>query len=208
MARKVGIVALMVMGLVAMVAAAADAHYINVSGKLVYHSIFCESVIKNVQNLVNNPALATCLVVGTTIETECTNPQGKVVRGTPSHSITFGPAAAPLEQTDLEKKKGRAHVDIEVIEDDVTLGLTSEQAGCNNNWTVTKALLREADITIDVYSCGADGVCTTPEDIIDANHASTATYSCVLPATFTLDNVPLPLGTTVDCTLESFTHLQ
>ena len=94
----------------------------------------------------------------------------------------------------------------EVIEDSITLGLTSEDGVCNNNWVVTRALLRNSSLTIDVYPCGS--VCSPAEDITPTNRAATATFSCVTPADLTFDNAPFPDNTTINCNLESFTHLQ
>ena len=106
MSRKLGIVALVVMLLVAVAAGPADAHYTIVSGKLVYHSVECQSAIKQVQNLEKNPALANCTLVGTVVEVECSNPQGKIVRGTASHPIPFEAVSTSLDQTPLEKRAG------------------------------------------------------------------------------------------------------
>jgi hypothetical protein len=205
MHRKAWIIGLAVMCLLPMLPGLADAHYIIISGQLRFHSLDCEVVMKNVQNLVNNPAAGECMVVGTVVEVECANPQGKIVRGTASHPVNIGTAGAPVAQDAAEKKKGRGHVTAEVLDDATspTLGLTNEEAGCNNNWSVSRALLRQADLTVQVSPCTFQGnVC-----VVSGPPASQALFSCVLPAEFTLDDVPLPDNTAMSCTMEFFQHL-
>jgi len=210
MSRKVRNIALTVMGLVAMVAAAADAHYIIVSGQLVYHSLDCQSVLQEVLNPKLYPADGTCSVEGTVVEIECASPNGQIVRGTASHRIVITPVNRPVqdEVTKKGKGKGAGRLTVEVLTDAQapTLGLTPPADGgvCNNAWTLTRALLRQATLQIDV-----DG-CQIINDIIDCTSqgpVSTAVYNCRLPDTFTLDNVPLSPGTTMECTMESFQHL-
>jgi hypothetical protein len=197
MSRTIGIVAFVAMALVAMAAVDADAHWTIVSGKLVYHSIDCDSVWKNVKNLSEtNPAEGICSIVGVTVETECESPTHKIVKGTASHPIVFAPVSAPVEQTDAEKQKGRGHVNVPVIEDHVTLGIDSDQV-CNNNWTLRRAILREAVTTVDIYV----------PDVASGNKVSTAEFTCTLPANFNFNNPPAP-PLEVSCELDSFTHLQ
>jgi hypothetical protein len=188
----------------------AEPHYIIISGALIYHSIDCQAVLKEVLDTTTNPALGVCSVVGTVIETECANPNGKIVRGTASYPKAFSPVAAEVTQ-DLTKKgkaaQAAGHLKVPVIPWDpdlgeVTLGLTDQEAGCNNNWSVTKALLRAADVTIDVYPCGAE---CDQSDINDANRASTALVTCILPEEYTLDNLPTA-GVKMTCALMSATH--
>jgi len=211
MSRKVRNIALTVMGLVAMVAAAADAHYIIVSGQLLYHSLDCQSVLQEVLNPNLYPAEGTCSVEGTVVEIECASPNGQIVRGTASHRIVITPVSDPLQDpAEVTKKKakgkGAGRLTVEVLTDAQapTLGLTPPADGgvCNNAWTLTRALLRQATLQIDVYVCSINSTDCTPTELV-----STAVYSCILPAAYTLDDVPLPSGTTMQCTLESFQHL-
>jgi hypothetical protein len=194
MFRTVGIVTLVAAALIGIAAVEADAHWTIVSGKMTYHSIHCEAVWKNVKNLSEtNPAEGVCSPVGTVVEVECESPTHKIVKGIASHPIVFAPVSAPIEQTLVEKTKGRAHLNVTVIEDHETLGLNSEDV-CNNNWTLRRALLRETIMTVDLY---------VPD--IQGTLVSTAVLSCVLPPQFNFDNPPAP-PLEVPCNLESFTH--
>ncbi|HEX5913207.1 MAG TPA: hypothetical protein VFY54_08780 [Rubrobacter sp.] len=206
MLRTIGIVALVAAALIAMPAVEADAHWTLVNGALKYHaSIHCGSVWKNVKNLSeDNPMQGVCSPVGVVVEVECESPTHKIVKGVASHPIVFAPVSGEFEQTFNEKTKGRAHMDLEFIEDHETLGLTSEDV-CNNQWTLRRAILREAIQTVDVYLCGTDG-CDTG-DINPGNLVATAVLSCVLPNQFNFNNPPAP-PLEVPCDLESFEHHQ
>jgi hypothetical protein len=196
MFRTVGIVALVAVALIGIAAVEADAHWTIVNGKMTYHSIDCEAVWKTVQNLSEtNPAEGVCSPVGTVVEVECESPTHKIVRGKASHPIVFAPVSGPVEQTLAEKTKGRGHLNVTVIEDHETLGLTSDDV-CKNNWTLRRALLRETVMTVDLY---------IPD--IQGTLVSTAVFSCVLPQQFTFGNPPEP-PLEVSCDLESFTHHQ
>jgi hypothetical protein len=196
MSKTVGIVALVTMALIGMVAVEADAHWTIVSGRLAYHSIDCEAVWKNVKNLSEtNPAEGVCSLVGNVVEVECANPTGKIVRGTASHPIVFAPVSGAIGQTLDDKKKGRGQLNVIAIEDEVTLGLNSDDV-CNNNWDLTRAILRESVMTVDIFVPDLQGTLV-----------STAVFTCPLPEEFNLDNPPTP-GLEVSCNLESFTHHQ
>jgi hypothetical protein len=202
MSKTIGIVAFVAMALIAKTAVDADAHWTIVGGKLTYHaSIDCEGVWKNVKNLSEtNPAEGKCSLVGEVVEIECKSPTQKIVRGTASHPIVFPEVSGPIDQTIDEKTKGRGHLFVEAIEDDVTLGLTSDDV-CNNLWTLTRALLRKSEMTLDIYVPDTNGILV-----------STAVFTCVLPAQYNFNNPPPVgppgVGLSIGCDLESFTHHQ
>lgn len=163
-------------------------HYIEVSGKLYYHSINFDGAVKQATDLTGG--LAELTLVGAKIEAICKGPQGQIVLGTPSHPIVLANAVANIEQ-DVDRK-GKATKGAQVghikgvkflewdpsVEGGATLDLTSEQVGCNRNWTLAVALLRLADIHAAFY----DEVGTL---------ATEAVISCVLPEVFTLQGYPL-----------------
>ena len=163
MSKKVWIIAALVAMVTVPPLPKADAHYIVISGRLLYHSVTCDELLKNVQNLAKNPALVTCQGLGTVVETECAVRSGTSSedrRPIPSPSS----ATAPVTQTLAEKNKGRGHATILLTEED-DLGITHEDSGCNNNWTLHRAILREAIVTYNTYDCTVDGFAGCQETI-------------------------------------------
>jgi hypothetical protein len=182
MSRRVGIVALVTVALIAVAAVDADAHYTYVSGKLVYHSLTCEEVLKGVKNPDTNPSRVDCIVTSTLVETLCVNPNFHDVQ--PGESATqvtvFG--SELLSSENFDKKKGTATATVLIpLADD--LGLTNEVC-VNPNWHLIKAIIRSATVHLDAYACGPDQTCNTTDDVL----ASTTTLQCFLPAGVDFDD--------------------
>lgn len=200
MSRLTGIVA--VVALIAGVAADADAHYTVIGGKLVYHSLSCEELLKGVKNPDTNPSASKCTVTGTLVETLCQNPANHDVRpGQAATQVTFF-GFEPLSSDDFDKTKGTGSVSV-LVTDDPLLGLTDD-ACVNPNWHLIKALVREADVRFDNYTCGRDDVCGSADDVL----ASISAFRCTLPAWVDFDTVPPAEGIDFDCSVVSTTHVK
>lgn len=223
MFRRIGIVALAAMAYIALAAVDdTDAHWTIKDGKLVYHSLDCESVIKDWDPTLVGQGV--CSTTATATEIRCYNPNGQYNdQGTSFNPIPFEPVSGPV-QLDTIKKKGKStqaagHLRLEVLTDDEvsSLGLTWAQAGCpNSNWTV-RALLREADLLVDVYQCNvSDGnggwdCSNVPLDPSNPDpnsytYAYTALFACTLPAEFTFENPPGD-GDEMNCNYVTDTHV-
>jgi hypothetical protein len=214
MSRRIGIVALVVMALIAVAAVEADAHWTIVSGKLVYHSLDCQSIIKDWDPSLEG--VGVCNTTATTTELRCYNPSGFYNdQGTSFNPIVFPPVEGSVEPDKVTKKgkssQAAGHLTATVLEnaDVPSLGLSWDEAGCpNSNWTV-RAILRQAILVVDVYQCVVAGSGCSPLDTntTDETKTYTATYTCTLPAEFTFDNPPTA-GTDMTCTTVSSTHVE
>jgi hypothetical protein len=204
MSRKVwSILALVTTVLTVLPAPKVEAHYIVVSGRLLYHSLSCEEVLKGVKNPDTNPSQVTCTVTGTVVETLCQNPANQdVAPGKAATQITFI-ASEPLSSEDFNKKKGEGSVRI-LISDEATLGVTSADGCVNPNWNIIKALVRSADVRLDAYTCGQNGICGDADDIL----ASITTLQCTLPASVDFNTVVPEEGIGYNCPIVSFTHVK
>jgi hypothetical protein len=219
---RIGIMALVAMALNALVAVDAEAHWTIVSGQLVYHSLDCQSVIKDW-----DPALAgqgVCRVTATAREIRCYNPQGKYnAMGTAFNPYPFKAVAGAVQQDTVTKngksQQAAGHLKLEVVSNDelLSLGLTWSDVGCpNSKWNV-RAVLRSADLTVDVYQCKSyDPTTGAPTclpldpaipDLSAYEYDYTATFRCTLDSSYSFDNYPPPPGTSMNCSKVSSQHV-
>lgn len=231
MHRKTAIVALVVMALVVVAAAQAEAHYQPKDGKLVWHSVNCVEDLTGVRNPATNPAIVRCTVIVTKADTLCLNPTYH--DPSPGESVTQTiPVVGEDQVTSGDiTGKGKATVTVEdvvpncpvcdptdpsfttcvdAIEGSAcVLGLTNAQC-VSANWHIIDALVREATVVLETFACvdaNKDGECTTDPNEFTLK-ASSLTTDCVLPASVDFSTVPPPEGIPYDCTTPSVLHLK
>lgn len=211
--KRVGIAALVVVALIAVAAARADAgSWTIVNGKLVYRSVDCEALLKGTGNPnPNDPSLLTCTLTDLTVDTVCENPT--------NHQITPGQAALQVARfvgstTDnnfVLQGKGKAVGTIPQLVptcsgtpqpgDACLLGL-GDDVCVNPNWHLVNVLVRSATLQVDTQTCNdsnSDQVfgCQT-----DFSPADTQTYECTLTTQYGFgkkQTFPPPSGTPYDC---------
>ena len=177
MIKRILAVGLLSIVVLATLGVEAQAHYTYVKGKLVYHSLECEEVLKGVKNPDTNPSRVDCIVVSNVVETLCSNPAGNDVDpGNSATQVTVG-GTTQLTSNNFNKQKGLATALVVIpLADD--LGLTSATPGVcvNPNWNLEKAVIRSATATLNAYTCGPDQECQTADDVL----ASITTLQCSL----------------------------
>jgi hypothetical protein len=195
MFKRVFVAGLLASTMATIFATSAEAHYIYVSGRLLYHSLVCSEDLKGVANPDTNPALTECIAEVAVVETLCENPT--------NHQISPGRSATQvvlvgedqLDQSNITGK-GKARVEV-LIEDD---SLLNPEFCVNPNWNPIVALARDVTIRLNNYEC-KDDACT------DTVLATTAVLHCVLPPQYTVQNLPVQ-GTPYQCTQVSSTHVK
>jgi hypothetical protein len=206
-ARTLGI-GLLAIGAVLLLGSMAEAHYIQIGGRLIYHSAQCGVDLKGVANPTTQPAKTECELTVSFLDVLCRNNGGELAPGQiPRIIILTGEEnVAPGDVTD--KKKGIATVNITVVpacgadpapDDPCLAGVTSADACPNENWDLVAVIVREARMVERAFKC-TDETCTT--SIL----ASESQRDCVLPAAVNFDTVPPPEGIPYTCTLLSNEH--
>lgn len=180
----------------------ADAHYIYVSGRLVYHSLGCEWALKGVPNTLSKPAVTECRSVITLVDTLCENPQNRSVVPGQAATQTVLVGQEPFTEGNLTGK-GKATVSVSIADDAVLAALQDVPGVCvNPNWHLVAALVREVTVDLSVYEC-TNEACSTNTGVL----ASTATLDCSLPEGFSI-LLPPPDGTEYECTTISSVHVK
>jgi hypothetical protein len=214
MAKALGI-GLLVIGAVLLLGGTAEAHWIQVSSRLIYHSVFCDAALKTVPNPATHPAQATCKLTVEIADTLCRNNGGNLAPGQVPNLVVS--ATVPVLPANVTKKSGMGFVSVEAVPacntldgrppaepgDPCLLGVTSEVPGaCPNaqNWDVVGLIVRETTAEILVQKC-LDATCSGPK--IDV---SKSVLACVLPPGVTFDTDPGE-GIEYQCDLISNVHL-
>lgn len=196
MFKRVLIIGLLGIGLV-LLGTEAVAHYQGyVAGKHVT-SVLCTLGIRGVQNPATHPGASECVLTDVQVESKCINPAGNEVSGTSAFQDPLV-ATAQITQDDIVGK-GKAMTVLTVSDDPVC---NSEVACVNPNWQLTACLFRSFTAHDNVYTCvGPDADPCSVREL-----ASTVESNCVLPARFTIDDLP-PSGTAFDCDVGRFEHV-
>jgi hypothetical protein len=195
MFKRVKTIGLLGIGLLAMLGTKAEAHYMYVNGKWVYHSIGCQATIGSLSDPPDR-LVVECVVDTAVVETLC-----------PDMSIVSLPIQVRLVAQVLITP-GQAQVEevkVEVIVSDAPLLNVNLNPSCGDS-TPTDVLIRNMDSTISIFQCA--GPVGDPCSV--RLLTSIAAAQCELPAKFKLDNYPKnlpPDGTRYTCTYPVIEHV-
>lgn len=177
----------------------ASAHYTIVAGKLFYHSLQCDAVLKSVPNPDAHPGEVECAASTSLIEVLCQNPAGSDVLPGQSATQVVIVGEDQIDQDDItDKKKGKANVSV-VLPDD---SLLKPEFCVNPNWDPIDVIVRATSATFKAYKCEGPDEDPCSEKIL----TSTLETNCVLPAGYDFDNLP-PLGTPYECSEPVIVHV-
>lgn len=160
-----------------------------------YGSIDGCSLIGSVPNPDTHPALFSCEIQISEVDTLCQNPAGNVVPGKAStKGVTFI-AKHQLQQSDLlAKSRGKANACIKV--DDTAAGspLLDDDLCVNPNWHLIGALTTQFLAVCTTQQCtGTDNPATPENEACNTTVIKdTQRCQCTLPAGFSVDNPPTP----------------
>ena len=190
----------LVVGLLALSALSAQAHYLVTStGKLYYHSIGCDTVLKSVPNPDVKPGLVECVATTAAVELLCRNPVNNNVAPGQSAIQTVLVASERIDQSDItDKAKGKALVTV-VIEDDELL---NPEYCVNPNWIPVQVLIRTLSARVNAYACTGDG----PDPCSTRVLTSHLEKTCNLPAEYDFSNPPISGVTEYQCTEPVIVH--
>lgn len=190
MFKRVKTIGLLSVGLLAMLATKADAHYMYVSGNYYYHSVGCQATIGSLPN-PPDPLAVGCVVNTVQVETLC-----------PDLSIVSLPIQANLV---AQVKIPPGQTEVEVIVSDNPLLNPGLNNACGTLSPIA-VLIRNMASTITVFRC----VGLVVDPCLVRLPTSTATALCELPAQFNFDNYPEnlpPDGTPFTCTDPVIVHV-
>lgn len=187
-------------GILALFAVSAQAHYLVTStGKLFYHSIGCETVLKSVPNPDVKPGEVECVASTAAIELLCRNPANNNVAPGQSAIQVVLVASERIDQSDItDKKKGKANVTV-IIEDDELL---NPEYCVNPNWVPTQVLIRTLSARINAYACTGDD----PDPCSTRVLTSHLEKTCTLPSEYDFDNLPISGVTEYQCSEPVIVH--
>jgi hypothetical protein len=208
-------ICLLAIGAVLLLGGMAEAHYIQIGSRLVYHSVSCDVDLKNVPDPGAHPATGTCRLTITQADTLCRNNGGNFAPGQIPNLVVS--AEAQILPADVSKKNGKGHISITVVPpcntptggfpaepgDPCLLGVTSADEGaCPNaqNWDVVGVIVRQTAAYILISKC-LDETCTLKIDVSESQS------HCTLPSEVDFDTVIPPEGFEYACTLEFNRHL-
>lgn len=197
MSTRTNITKIMLAGVLATLGAKAEAHYIMIGGKLVWHSLNCGTVFKEVTDPGTHPALVVCNVTAQQVELLCKNPHN---RNATFHSpgVQHFTVTRQINQDDITGP-GKASVNALINTDQQLLN----PRFCENASEIpTAALVRSASVEIKAFECD-DAHCKQQGDL-----ASTASLNCKLPSTYNFDNMPKSGITEYQCETVSIRHVK
>lgn len=188
------------MALLALFSLSAQAHYLVTStGKLFYHSIGCETVLKSVPNPDIKPGMVECVASTAAIELLCQNPAGHNVAPGQSATRVVLVASERIDQSDItDKAKGKANVTV-IVEDDELL---KPEYCVNPNWIPQQVLIRTLTARVNAYACTGDGLDPCAERVLTSHLEKT----CTLPAQYDFNNLPISGITEYQCTQPVIVH--
>jgi hypothetical protein len=194
MSKTVKTIGLLGLALLAMLGTKAEAHYIYVNGRWIYHSVGCIAELESVLNPATVPSSVECVVNTGLVETLCQGPNGLV------HTVSL-----PIQVTLVSKAliapgdvTGPGLAEVEVIVPDAPLLNVNLNPACVNS-TPIAVLIHNMASTITVFRC----VGLVADPCLVRLVTSTAEAQCELPAQFNLENYPAnlpPDGTPFTCT--------
>jgi len=175
----------------------AHAHYVNIGGYVRYHSLGCGTLLRQVPNPAQHPALFRCTANISVVEVLCQNPSG--------HDVNPGRAAiqislvgqTEIEPADVNKKRGTAAVEAEIPDE----ALLNPDYCVNPNWIPQVALAISLHAMLETFEC--NGPDNDPCSILEP--ASFTELECDLPSQYNVLNLP-PLDTPYACTVLGTGH--
>jgi hypothetical protein len=203
MFRRARIIGALAVGVVALQAGDAKAHYYTyVNGYLTHlFSFGCNALLKSVPNPETNPALFRCTATVKEVQVLCVNPAGNEV---------FSPGQAGLQVVlvgeteiqpgDWDKKKGKASVQAHISED----ALVQDEYCVNPNWHAIDAISLAIDANLEVFECTGDK--SDPCATTAPNAHASQFLECTLPPGFDVTNTPP--NTNYDCIASPAVHNQ
>lgn len=187
MFKQIKTAGLLSMGLFALFAGKADAHYMYIGGEYYYHSVGCEAIIGSIPN-PPDPLSVGCVVTTATVETLC-----------PDHSIVSLPIQLSLS-AQLQVPPGQSQVEVTVSDNPLLDPLVNTACG---GAAPLDALIRSFASVVTISKCSSLGCLV---QLV----TSTAASTCNLPAQYDLLNYPLnlpPDGITFNCSSPIVVHL-
>jgi len=182
MFKRIKVIGLTLVGLLAMLGTQAEAHYMYVDGRYYYHSVGCGVTIGSVPT-PPDPFAVTCAVVTTQVETLC--PGGSIVGAL----LQVNVSAQVLDPGETE---------VDVLVDDAPLLDGDVNNACGGS-DPTDVLIREMATTVTISKC----VSLVGDPCSVLLLTSTAVATCELSEDYDLEDYPdnLPeVGTDYTCT--------
>lgn len=197
------IISKLAVGLVSVWSLSASAHYTIIAGKMVYHSLQCDAVLKSVPNPDAHPGELECVASTALIEVLCENPTNHQVAPGQSATQVVLVGEKQIDQSDItDKVRGKANVSV-VLPDD---SLLKPEFCVNSNWNPIDVIVRATSATLKAYKCEGPDADPCSEKIL----TSTLEMNCALPAGYGFDNYPLnlpPPGTPYECSQPVIVHV-
>jgi hypothetical protein len=202
----------------AALAGVAQAHYVYTFSGWLYHDVLCNGELKSVPNPDSHPAFVQCTLGGSTapvvVEVLCENPTNHDVQPGSAAIQTSFTAFGELNASNVDKKKGRAALAVEVLADGALLTFVQNDPGTfcvNHNWHPIAVLIRSFPTQMKTWACTLkdESLCDpanigiTPEWVV----ASRATATCTLPSQYGFANPPIEDVTAYSCPNPVFEHL-
>ncbi|HEX4881325.1 MAG TPA: hypothetical protein VFV18_03160 [Porticoccaceae bacterium] len=187
-------------GMLALCSLSAQAHYLVTStGKLYYHSLGCETVLKSVPNPDAKPGMVECVASTATVELLCRNPANNNVAPGQSATQVVLVASERIDESDItDKAKGKANVTV-IIEDDALL---KPEYCVNPNWIPEQVLIRTLSARVNAYACTGDGLDPCDARVLTSHLEKT----CTLPTEYDFNNPPISGVTEYQCTEPVIVH--
>jgi hypothetical protein len=187
-------------GILALCSLNAKAHYLVTStGKLYYHSIGCETVLKSVPNPDAKPGLVECVASTAAIELLCRNPADNNVAPGQSATRVVLVASERIDQSDItDKAKGKANVTVVISDDE----LLKPEYCVNPNWIPEQVLIRTLSARVNAYACTGDDLDPCAMRTLTSHLEKT----CTLPAEYDFNNPPISGVTEYQCTEPVIVH--
>jgi hypothetical protein len=200
----------MMIGLVALLGANAEAHYVYAFGKYKYCSLHCVVDLRKVPDPLSEPAKVKCEATasqGDTLSAEVSCPDGTLVQ-----SNVPGPIAmvgqGSIDQSNWNQ--GKAHVEIDLPMPDFLLKQLSGLCINDPEWILTPGKVKiltipEAKICVGPVPALGD-VLDGPQDPLALDLCSTAAstdtfYNCTIPS-------GSPRGTLYECDTQTIDHIK
>jgi hypothetical protein len=179
----------MMVGLVALLGANAEAHYVVVSGKYKYCSLHCIVDLMKVPNPILGPAQVRCEATAALVEISC--PSGTLVQSA-VNGVLVG--QGPIDQSNWQQG-GKAHVEVllgmpESLLDQLT-GLCDDP-----DWTPTPGKVK-------ILEMPRADICVGPDlpDLCSSAASTAMFYNCTIPS-------GSPRGTLYECDTQIIDHIE
>lgn len=192
----------------------AQAHYVYTFSGWLYHDVMCNGTLKSVPNPDSNPAFVQCTVGSedpmepvVVVEVLCRNPASQDVQPGSAAIQTSFTAFGELNAGNVDKKKGRASVDVEALAPGALLQFVQNDPGTfcvNHNWYPVAALFRRFPTQLNTWICTLKdtSLCNYANIGLDTGEwviESRVTAMCTLPSEFSFANPPIENVTEYSC---------